>query len=193
MTMQKEVYKYYCRACEDKLAAGTSGNVSLYAPELGLMAITPSGLYWRDMSPDDVVLMTLDGAAAPGQPAPSSEWRLHAAVYARSPAARAIVHTHSKSAAAFAVCGRAIPEILIEMSVFLDGAVPVAPYAPPGTAELAEKTAEVLARHPACLMRSHGAVAWGESMEQAYLRACYVEDAADIYLRARLLGEPTEL
>lgn len=196
MAMEEEklqILKYYTMAYRDRLMAGTSGNASCYDPETGLMAITPSGVDYRALTPDSLAVMRTDGSVVEGRLPPSSEWRLHAEVYKTVPEARALLHTHSRSATAFAVCRRPIPPTLIECGLFLGGEVPVAPYAPNGTQEVAELTAETLRGHVCCLMANHGVAARGRTMEEAYLRACYAEDAADIYLRARLIGEPVVL
>ena len=186
-TMRRDVLRYYCRSYEDRLMAGTSGNASAWSPELELMIITPSGVDWRDLTEESLVLLDLDGNVQSGG-RPSSEWPLHAAVYRRVPDARAILHTHSRHATAFAVVGRPIPAVLIEMQIFLGGDVPLCPYAPPGTPELGEKAARILETAPACLLEHHGVVALGKTMEEAWLRASYVEDAAAICCAAAPLG-----
>lgn len=186
-TMRQEVLRYYCRSYEDRLMAGTSGNASVWSPELGQMVITPSGVDWRDLTAERLVAMDLSGNVY-GKGKPSSEWRMHAAVYRAVPEARAILHTHSRHATAFAVVGQPIPPVLIEMQLFLGGAVPLCPYGPPGSEDLAEKTARILSAAPACLLENHGVVALGKTMEEAWLRASYVEDAAAICCAAAPLG-----
>ncbi len=191
--LRREVFEFYRRAYASSLMTGTSGNASVYDREKNIMAITPSGLDCGKMSPEDIVLMDLNGEIISGELRPSSEWRMHSKIYSACPEFSAVMHTHSVNAAAFAVCGMPIPEILVEMRLFLGGAVPVCGYAKPGSWELGEKVAAALSAGPVCLMQNHGVAAAGRTMEEAYIRALYTEEAAEIYLKASLLGKPKEL
>lgn len=181
------------RAWADGLVAGSSGNFSAFDPLSGAMGITPSGLAYDAMTPDDITVITLDGLTVAGAHRPSSEWRLHAAIYEARHDARAVAHTHSPYASAFAVLRESIPCVLIEMQVFLGGTVPCAPYAPVGTYALGRVTADALGHGTACLMANHGAVTVGATLDEAYLRAVYLEDTAKICHLARQIGTPTVL
>ena len=118
---------------------------------------------------------------------------MHAEIYKTRPDVRAIVHTHSPHATAFAAANRPIPACLIEMKFFLGGEVPCAPYAPPGTTELGLVCAEALGDRGGCLMANHGALAVGRDLPEALLRAEYLEDSAKIALLSMQLGGPVPL
>ena len=167
------------------LFSGTSGNLSMKVGENQIL-ITPTSVRYETMTPEQLVLMDLEGKAQEGTP--SSEWRLHAALYRRFPEIQAVVHTHSVYATAFAAARKEIPLALIEMQYFLGGSVPCADYAVPGTEAVGESCARVLPGHGGCLMANHGAVAIGRSLSEAFLRAEYIEDAARITLLATQLG-----
>lgn len=170
------------RACySEKLFAGTSGNLSLYNRESGLMLITPSSYPYEKMTLTDIVVLFLDGTPVEAPHAPSSEWRMHAEIYKAKPEVGAIVHTHSPYATAFAVNHCSIPVILIEMPIYIGGDVPLARFAVPGTADVGCSALEVLRDRPTCLLANHGVVAVGANLAQAHTRATYVEDAARIY------------
>ena len=179
------------QAYAEGLFSGTSGNLSVRT-ETGML-ITPTSVRYETLSPEDIVDMRLDGTVLEGRYAPSSEWRMHAVLYDRFPAIGAIVHTHSPYAAAFAAAGRPIPESLIEMRFFLGGDVPCAAYAAPGTREVGLRCAEVLDGRGGCLMQNHGALAVGKDLDEAFLRAEYIEDAAKITLLSIQLGGPVLL
>ncbi len=179
------------RAYAEKLFSGTSGNLSVRFG--GGMLITPTAVRYEVLRPEDLVSMDLDGAVLEGSLAPSSEWRLHAGLYARFPEIGAIVHTHSPCATAFAAARKPIPECLIEMRFFLGGEVPCAGYAKPGTAQVADRCAGVLKGRSGCLMANHGAVAVGRDLDEAILRAEYIEDAAKITLLSMGIGGPVLL
>ena len=118
----------------------------------------------------------------------SSEWRMHAEIYKNRPDVRAIVHTHSPYATAFAINHLPIPVVLYEIAWFLGGDIPVAEGALPGSPEVGENCVKVLKDRNGCLMGNHGAVAFGETLAQAYTRAVYIEDAAKAYSLALTHG-----
>ena len=186
--MKQAVLDMSKQSYEEKLFAGTSGNLSVRDPETGLIAITPGSVAYPTMTLEEVMVITPDGEIREGTRKPSSEWRMHAEVYKHRPDVHAIVHTHSPYATAFAVTHENIPVILIEMMFFLLGDVPVAKYATPGTAELGSNALEVLGSRGACLLENHGVLAVGPTLERAHIRAVYTEDAAKICTLARQNG-----
>lgn len=178
------------KAYEEKLMAGTSGNMSAYCPEEELMAITPSSYDYSIMEEKDIVVIDLEGNVVEGCHRPSSEWKMHAEIYKHLPRVRAVVHTHSPYATCFAVNHQEIPVILIEMIPFLKGKLEVSRYAEQGSAEVGLNAVPILERKNACLMANHGVVAVGGTMEEAYINSVYVEDTAKIYHMALSAGQP---
>lgn len=188
--LRRQIVEKSLQAYRAGLFAGTSGNMSAYCRAENIMYITPTSVRYETMKPDDVVAMRLDGTVLGGEKQPSSEWRMHAAVYRAFPDTGAVFHTHSPHATAFAVVHRPIPATLIEMHFFLGGDVPCAKYARPGTDAVGENAAAVLAGKGGCLLENHGVLAVGRDLDEAYLRAEYIEDAAKIYILANTLGTP---
>ncbi len=180
-------------AYEEKLIAGTSGNVSFYDRENGVMYITPTNVEYRSMKAEDVAAITLDGVPVEEGVKPSSEWRLHARLYEAFGHINAVIHTHSPYATSLAAAGKEIPLILVEMLPFLGGNVPVAAFGMPGTDEVGENAARAMTKRNAALLENHGVVAMGATLKQAYLRAVYTEDAAKIYHMACQVGTPKVL
>ena len=181
------------RSYEEALFAGTSGNLSVYDREKETMIITPSSIPYETMKEEDLVLMKLSGEIIEGRHRPSSEWRMHAAVYKEREDVVAVVHTHSPYATSFAVNREPIPIILIEMIPFLGGDMLVADFAMPGTEDVGREALKVLKGRNACLMSNHGVLAVGENLEQAHIRAIYAEDAAKIYSLAKSNGQVKEV
>lgn len=188
--LRRQIVEKSLQAYRAGLFAGTSGNMSAYCRAENIMYITPTSVRYETMRPEDVVAMHLDGTILGGEKQPSSEWRMHAAVYRAFPDTGAVFHTHSPHATAFAVVHRPIPATLIEMHFFLGGDVPCAKYARPGTDAVGENAAAVLAGKGGCLLENHGVLAVGRDLDEAYLRAEYIEDAAKIYILANTLGTP---
>ena len=177
-------------AYAEKLFAGTSGNLSAIDREKGLVAITPTSIPYPVLKKDHIVIIDLDGNLIEGNYRPSSEWRMHTEIYKNKPEVNAIVHTHSPNATAFAVAHEEIPVVLIEMMFFLFGNVPLAKYAAPGSEELGVNCVKAMEKRTSCLLENHGVVAIGNDLDEAYTRAVYVEDAANIYIKSRIIGNP---
>lgn len=180
-----ELLNYTKQSYDEALFAGTSGNLSTYDANSGIMLITPSSVTYATMTIDDIMALTLDGAILEGPHRPSSEWRMHSEIYKSMPDVGAIMHTHSPYATSFAVSNETIPVILIEMIPFLGGDIQVADFALPGTAEVGIEAIKKLEYRNACLLANHGTVAVGANLSQAHIRAVYVEDAAKIYSLAK--------
>ena len=189
--LRRQLVETARQAYAEGLFSGTSGNLSMRT-DRGML-ITPTSVRYETLSPEDIVHLRPDGAVLEGRFAPSSEWRMHAEIYARFPAVGAIVHTHSPHATAFAAAGKPIPESLIEMRFFLGSEVPCAAYAPAGTREVGLRCCEVLSGRGGCLMANHGALAVGRDLGEALLRAEYIEDSAKITLLSMQLGGPVPL
>ena len=169
------------QAYMDKMFAATSGNLSIYDRETGRMYITPSSFPYMEMTPDDVMVIDLEGNIIEGPHKPSSEWRLHAAVYRAKEDVSAIVHTHSPYATAFSINNLPIPVVLYEIVYFLGGDIPCAEGAIPGTDAVGDNCVKVLNERYGCLMGNHGTLAIADTLSRAYTRALYIEDAAKAY------------
>jgi len=195
-TIRQAIVDYAKQMYEEKLVSATSGNISVRLPDRrDAFAITPGSESYRSMTAERIVIMTIDGEllSCPEGARPSSEWRLHAEMYRKKDNVSAVVHTHSPYATAFASLREEIPLVLAEMQPWLGGSVEVAPYAALGTMEVAQNSASTIGDKGACLMANHGVVAVAQTLDLAYVRACYVEDAAKIIHLARSIGTPYEI
>src|SRR3954454_11279661 len=149
------------------LVAATQGNVSARAGDA--VWITPSAEPYERMTADDLVPLDLDGLAPTGDAVPSSEWRVHVAIYRARTDVKAIVHTHSVHATAWAHLGE---DLALGTEDFPEP-VHTAPFAPTGTDALAAAAAEALGPRRAVLLARHGVVGVGGSLEEA-LDVCTV-------------------
>jgi L-fuculose-phosphate aldolase len=158
------------------LVTGTAGNVSARDGER--MLITASALPYEEMTVEDLVTLGPDGAIMAGEREPSSEWRVHVAVYAARPDAHAVVHTHSQHASAWSE--RAEP---LELAPRAEpGASPdavlTAPFAPSGSVVIAAAAVSALGDRPAVLLGHHGVLAVGDTPAAALDVCVAVEQAA---------------
>ena len=196
--MNREKYReillaYTKKAYENKLFAGTSGNLSIYDDENDCIYITPSSIPYENMECEDMVVITMDGTVLEGKHQPSSEWKLHTNIYKERKEIKAVVHTHSPYATTFAVANMPIPMILVEMLPSIGDTVQVAGFALPGDEKVGIEAVKALEGRKGCLLKNHGAVAIGEEIESAYITAVYIEDAARIYYLASTVGTVGEI
>lgn len=171
-----------------RLSPGRSGNFS--ARHGDGMVITPTGKSYDELSMDDLVLVDADGKRAPGGGTPSSEWRMHLAIYRARPDCAAIVHTHSRHATALACAHRPIPAFHYMVAAFGGAHVACAPYATYGSARLAQFAVKALGPRHACLLANHGSLALGADLREAFDRARDLEDLAAQYILALQAGRP---
>jgi len=170
------------------LVAGTWGNISMRVPNSAYIAITPSGMDYLSLVPENIVILDLAGNIIDGANIPSSETKLHLAVYLKRSDVNAIVHTHSVYASACAVANKPIPPIIEDLVQMVGGSVDVAPYALPGTQAVADNAVKALAQKFAVLLESHGVVGVGSNLKDAFTVCTLVEKSAQIFINAQILG-----
>lgn len=169
---------------------GTSGNVSARWQE-GLL-ITPSGVPYEQLNPEDIVFMDKDGWADSEQN-PSSEWRFHWAILTKRQDIHAVVHTHSLYATALAIKGLEIPAVHYMIAAAGGANIRCAPYATFGTEQLSVNALAALQGRNACLLANHGVIAVGANLAKALWLAKEVEVLAQQYVLSLQLGEPNIL
>jgi len=157
---------------------GTSGNVSLRTPDRDVIAITPSSIDYSLLKPEDICLVTLSGEAVDCIHAPSSEKLMHLAIYRARPDVNAVVHSHSLYSTVMASVARVLPAVTVPGAEFYP--VRSAPFAMPGSQELADTVVACLGDGFAVLMEHHGLVCVGKSLAKAMSGASYVEENAQI-------------
>ncbi|MER6133288.1 class II aldolase/adducin family protein [Streptomyces sp. NPDC001815] len=168
------------RTVAEGLVVGTSGNVSVRVGDTVL--VTPTGVPYDRLTPEDVCGVSLDGRQVLGRLVPTSETPMHLAVY-RATDARAVVHTHAVHATAVSTLVGELP-LVHYMAADLGGPVRVAPYATYGTEKLAENMLGALRDRTACLLQNHGTLAHGATLAQAYDRTAQLEWMCRVWLTA---------
>jgi L-fuculose-phosphate aldolase len=183
---RSQLVRYSKRLVVDGLAVGAAGNMSVRLDDV--VAITPSGIAYDQLGPDDICLISADGSEVDAPETPSSELPMHLAVYAAT-SAGAVVHTHSAEVIALSSACEELPAIHYAITG-LGGPVRVASYTRFGSAGLAEAAVAALAGRRAAILQNHGAICYGASLAQAYDRALLLEWLARVYRLARSYGEP---
>ncbi|MGE5841080.1 MAG: L-fuculose-phosphate aldolase [Deltaproteobacteria bacterium] len=190
---RKDIVTFGRKLLSSGLTAGTGGNLSVINRKKNLIAITPSGVDYLEMSPEEVVLVGLGGGLIETSGyKPSSELLFHLALYAKRQDIQAIVHTHSVYATTLASLGWEIPPFHY-LVAYSGKKVPLAGYATFGSEELARNVASAIGENNAVLMESHGVVAVGPNLAKAFETAEIIEYVARVYYLAKGRGEPALL
>lgn len=193
---ERELRELMCeigrRAYSRGFVAGSDGNFSCRLSEKAVL-ITPTLVSKGFMASDELITVDYDGNKIEGSLEPSSEIKVHLAIYKERPEINAVVHTHAPYATARAVVGRAVPKcILPEVEVFV-GEIPIAEPAPAGTLGLVDSLAPFIKTHLAFLLSNHGVVTIGKDLLDAFFRMEVVEQYCRILTIAKQIGEPREL
>lgn len=191
---ERELRELLVRCARRMLAAGlvsgTSGNLSARAPGSSRCLITPSGVDYETMRPEDLVEVDLEGVPTGSGLKPSVDTPVHVAVYRARGDVGALIHTHSPYAAAFSTLHRDVPPLITESAGYLGGGVRVMEYVPPARPDTGDQVAAGLGRDRAVLLPNHGVIAVGEDLRRCYNAASQVEESAHVAFLALQLGEP---
>ena len=188
--LREIVCRLHAELPKNNLVAWTSGNVSARDPESGLVVIKPSGVKFEDLTPENMVVVSVDGDIVEGTHKASSDTASHCYIYRHMPAVNGIVHTHSRYATAFAAVGREIPCVTTAMGDEFGGPIPCGGFALIGGEEIGQVVVETLkdSRSPSCLLQNHGVFATGSTAEASVKAAIMTEDNAAIVWTALQLG-----
>jgi L-ribulose-5-phosphate 4-epimerase len=189
--IRREVCDLHAHLLRWGLVAWTSGNVSARVPGADLMVIKPSGVEYDDLTPESMVVVTLDGEVVDGDHKPSSDTDAHAYVYRMMPGVGGVVHTHSPYATAWAARGESIPCVITAMADEFGGEIPAGPFALIGGDDIGKGIVATLTGHrsPAVLMRNHGVFTIGPTAKAAVKAAVMCEDVARTVHLARAGGD----
>lgn len=189
--LRQEVYEANLLLPKHGLVTFTWGNVSAIDRQKGLFVIKPSGVPYEELTPDDMVIMDLEGKKVEGKLNPSSDTPTHMALYQQFGSVGGIVHTHSRWATIWAQAGREIPPYGTTHADYIYGSVPLTRSLTREEVETAYEleTGHVIAQHfaqahldplavPCMLVRSHGPFAWGRDAHEAVHNAVVLEEVA---------------
>lgn len=192
-SQRNKVIEIARRAGSEKLVPLTFGNFSLRDEETGYVCITPSGMPYHLLNPEDIVVLDLKGEIIDGFRKPSIETPLHTMVYKKRPDVFGIVHTHSTYLTAWACLDRGMPCITSEAASLVGNNLRLAPFAVQGSVELAKVTSDALGEDKAILMANHGAIFADDTIDKAYNDAFVLEESAKVAYISFTLGKPNLL
>ncbi|NMC47765.1 MAG: class II aldolase/adducin family protein [Chloroflexi bacterium] len=188
----EEFLQVACDFEKSPLASFGPGKGSLSARDYAdneLVVITPSGMQFSQLTPEDLIVLNLQGNIVDGKRKPSLDRVFHLAVYNARPDVSGIIHTHSPYATAYASMAKPILPLIMSLVISVGGSVDVAPFAFPGTEELGKAVVAGLAQKNAVLMEQHGVLAVGKNLSKALSVAGTVENVAQIQAISESLGD----
>lgn len=195
MLMEKErqeLIKYGKKLVETGLTKGTGGNLSVFDRNTGHVAITPSGIDFFEIQPEDIVILDLEGNIVEGHRTPSSEWEMHLMPYRTREDIDAVIHAHTMYATVLACLHWELPATHYMIAV-AGPTVRVAEYATYGTHELAVNSSKAMEDRKAVLLANHGILAGANDLLNAFNIVEEIEYCSEIYIKAKGVGDPVVL
>jgi len=189
-TLRIEVVNGAKAIFEKGLVEKGEGNVSIRNGKREELFITPSFNQYSTLIKDQIVLMNFDGIPLSSGKLPSTEVKMHIAIYKSRPKVQAVIHTHSPYATMLSIAQKCIPIIMEEMYIFLGGSIDVSDFGKAHTDEIGQVALKVLAKKNAALLANHGVIVCGKSLDHAVKFAELVEKLAKIYWGTLQIGEP---
>lgn len=195
MLLEKEridIVEYCQKLLQTGLTKGTGGNISIFNREQGFMAISPSGIEYDRLVPEDVVVLDLQHNIVEGTKKPSSELAMHSIFYKKRDDIDAVVHTHSTFAKTLSSLRWSLPAVSY-LVAYAGKDVRCAKYASFGTKELAENAFQAMENRKAVFLANHGLLTGAKDIANAFNIAEEIEFCAEVYYRAKSIGEPVIL
>ena len=192
MILEKEreqVIEYSLKLLSEGLTNGTAGNVSIFNREKGLVAISPTGVNYSELTPEMISVVDLNGKLIEGLK-PSSELEMHMILYRNREDVNAVIHTHPVYITVLACLREDLPAIDYMIAVTGATKVRCAEYASYGTKELAENAYKAMGSSLAVILANHGLTTAGKDIANAFNITVQVEYISNLYIKARNIGEP---
>ncbi len=191
LAIRQDIIAYCLKMKEAGLNHGTAGNIS-HRVEGGLL-VTPSGMPYDIMQPEDLVFISNEGGIEEGK-IPSSEWRFHHSILMARPDCNAVMHSHALYATMVSILGiDEVPAIHYMIALSGSNKIPCAEYATYGSEELNENIQRAMGVSKACILKNHGLVATEASLEKTFVLLSEVEYLCQLYMGVRAAGQFTTL
>ncbi len=187
--IKKQIVEIGKRIWTRGYVASNDGNMTVKLNDKEILA-TPTGISKGYMTEDMIIKCDLDGNVISGNPKykPSSEVKMHLAVYKARPDIKSVVHAHPPYATSFAVAGIPLDKCVLPEAIIVIGAVPIAPYGLPSTMEIPDRMMPFIKDSDVILLENHGALTFGTDLLNAYHKMETLEHTANIVWKSIQLG-----
>jgi L-ribulose-5-phosphate 4-epimerase len=189
--IRKDLHEAHLTLEKYGLVAYTSGNVSVRVKEH--VIIKPSGVPYSLLKPEDYVVVDLDGNIIEGNKKPSIDTATHLYLYRNIEWAKSIIHTHSTFSTVWAVAEKPIPVLCTAHADVFGEEIPLSEYAPVGSEAIAKAVLKVLGKSGVVLLRKHGVMVVGNSLDDVIKKAIFLEEVAKIAYFAQMMTVPVPL
>ena len=191
--IKKEMCEIGKRVYGRGMVAANDGNFSVKLNDNEFLC-TPTGVSKGFMTPEYICKVDAEGNVLQANKGfrPSSEIKMHMRVYKERPDVNSVVHAHPLYATTFAICGKALTEAIMPEAVIALGFVPVAEYGTPSTMEIPDAVSKWLQQVDAVLLENHGALAYSDTLLNAYHKMESLEFYARLLYQSKMLGTPQE-
>jgi L-ribulose-5-phosphate 4-epimerase len=192
---KEEIVSVCKKLLEDGHVIGSAGNVSIRIKngEEEIVLITPSNVNYKDMEPEDILIIDLKGKVIEGERNPSVEKHLHLGIYKEREDVGAIIHSHGMYSTILGTLNLSLPPIMEELVPYLGGEILCSDYGEAGSEELADNVKASLEERNAVILANHGNLCCGSHLEGAYTVLQYLERGSKTYYLAKLIKEPNLL
>ncbi len=187
LTLKREIVEVGRRAYQRGYVASNDGNISARLDEKRVV-ITPTGVSKGFMTPEDLIVLDMEGKVVSGTKKPSSEMFMHLSVYKHRPDVMSVCHAHPPYATGFAVAGIPLDKCILPEVIIVLGGIPIVEYGTPGTAEFFQPVLKIIDKYDAYLLANHGALTIGKDVVNAYHKMETLEHFAHIAFVAQQLG-----
>jgi len=184
---REQLVKAGLRLLHEGLVSRTWGNISIKVND-SEMLVTPSGKFYDEITPKDMVLVNFKTNEYKSDIKPSSEFKMHSGIYNDRKDVNAIIHTHQMNASTCAAARREVPAVLDDLAQIVGPSVRVAEYALPSTNKIVKATVKALKGRNAALMANHGAVCVGRDLDEAFVVCQVLEKGCKAFIEAEFLG-----
>lgn len=192
--IKKEMCEIGKRVYNRGMVAANDGNFSVKLNDNEFLC-TPTGVSKGFMTPEYICKVDAQGKVIQANKGfrPSSEIKMHMRVYKERPDVKAVVHAHPLYATSFAIAGIPLTQPIMPEAVISLGCVPIAEYGTPSTEEIPDAVSKYLQYFDAVLLENHGALAYSDSLLNAYYKMESLEFYARLLYQSKMLGGPKEL
>lgn len=189
---REKVVKFLNLLDQKSLTKGTGGNISILNEEKKLVAISPSSIPYNTLTPYDIMVVDLNGKVIDGNPnyVPSSEKDMHLTAYKTRPDFKAFIHTHAMYCTTISCLRESLKAVDYMIAIAGTDEIKCAEYAMFGTPELAVNASKAIEGAKACLLANHGVNVGASDIENAFAITEYVEFCAELYVKAKSIGNP---
>lgn len=184
---REQLVKAGLRLLHEGLVSRTWGNISIKVND-SEMLVTPSGKFYEEVTPQDMVLVNFKTNEYNSEIKPSSEFKMHSGIYNDRKDVNAIIHTHQMNASTCAAARREVPAVLDDLAQIVGPSVRVAEYSLPSTNKIVKVTVKALKGRNAALMANHGAVCVGRDLDEAFVVCEVLEKGCKAFIEAEFLG-----